>query len=41
MTWEGANLDRRGGKPATNSLSYGTAREHININTEVYCVLES
>jgi hypothetical protein len=25
MTWPGANPDRRGGKPATNRLSYGAA----------------
>jgi hypothetical protein len=25
LTWRGANLGRRGGKPATNCLSYGTA----------------
>jgi hypothetical protein len=25
MTWLGANPGRRGGKPATNRLSYGTA----------------
>jgi hypothetical protein len=25
MTWPGANPGRRGGKPATNCLSYGTA----------------
>jgi hypothetical protein len=25
MTWPGANPGRRGGKPATNRMSYGTA----------------
>jgi hypothetical protein len=30
MTWPGANQDRRGGKSATNRLSYGTA---------LFCVL--
>jgi hypothetical protein len=25
MTWPGANPGRRGGKPATNRFSYGTA----------------
>jgi hypothetical protein len=28
MTWQGANLGRCGGKPATNRLSYDTAINH-------------
>jgi hypothetical protein len=30
MIWQGANPGRRGGKPATNRLSYGTAWGFIN-----------
>jgi hypothetical protein len=31
-TWPdpGLNPGRRGGKPATNRLSYGAARDHVN-----------
>jgi hypothetical protein len=31
----GSNQGRRGGKPATNSLSYGTAKK--DVSSEVYC----
>jgi hypothetical protein len=31
MLCPGANPGRRGGKPATNRLSYGTAKDNIKI----------
>jgi hypothetical protein len=39
-TWldPGLNPDRRGGKPATNRLSYGAASRHINGETPIECV---
>jgi hypothetical protein len=31
MTWPGSNTGRRGGKPATNRLSYGMASEYWDV----------
>jgi hypothetical protein len=42
ITWPGANPDRRGGKPATNRLSYGTAfiiKYTIVMAITTFCVL--
>jgi hypothetical protein len=32
MTWPGANPSRRSGKPATNRLSYSTAKMELSSN---------
>jgi hypothetical protein len=39
MTWSGANPGRRGGKPETNRLSYGTAKQYTCVGFKVRFVL--
>jgi hypothetical protein len=40
MTWPGPNLGRRGGKPATNRLSYGAAKLYINFTLYIQWRIE-